>query len=185
MLPVTLASACIGFVSSGSIIWLPTYVADTRIIPANFAGAVAGLVPLLGGAGVLLSHWLVRRVRLITHVVMLMLALTIAALCLAAALPVPAQAWALALAMVLVSGATGITLSAIPVMTAQAGRTSSAAGSLSAANSVGGGLAGVIVGLVVQGTGWAAVFVAWAFGLALAMGFIYWYGRSMAAAPAH
>ena len=184
LLPVTLASVCIGFASSGAVIWLPTYIKDTALFPDALVGAFAGVLPLIGILGIFVASWLTRQFEQITHSVMLMLGMTVMVLVVATMLPVQPQLIALTVAIILISGATGVTLSAIPMMTAWAGRTSSVAGTLSAANSLGGGLAGVVVGAIVQQGGWSAVFGAWGVGLFIAMGLIYVYGRALAAAPA-
>jgi sugar phosphate permease len=180
LLPVTLASVCIGFASSGAVIWLPTYINDTALFPESLVGAIAGVLPLFGLLGILLSGALIRRFDAITHVVILMLMVSIAVLIVASLLPVHLQLVALTVAIILISGATGVTLSAIPIMTAWQGRTSSVAGTLSAANSLGGGLAGVAIGMIVQQGGWSAVFMAWAVSLVMAIGLIHGYGRALA-----
>ena len=51
-----LVAALAGFVRNGSIIWLPTYILDTGLIPDSLVGAVAALTQVIALAGIFLAR---------------------------------------------------------------------------------------------------------------------------------
>jgi len=79
-----------------------------------------------------------------------------------AALAIPG--WQLVVAgitLMLVSGNSALLLSAVPITLAAPGRASSTAGTITAIVNIGGGLAGVVIGGIVERFDWSAVFVVW------------------------
>jgi sugar phosphate permease len=172
LLPVLLATGCVGFVNVGMLIWLPTYIKDTGLFPAALNGVVAGTLPLMGMAGVVLAGALLARLPEVFAAIMALLLATLVCLLFSAILALPLQGAFVVLTTVILSGLVGLLLSSVPILYAREGRASSAAGSLTAIFSIGGGLAGVTIGAVVEQFNWDTVFGLWAGCALVAMGLI-------------
>jgi predicted MFS family arabinose efflux permease len=95
---------------------------------------------------------------------------------LSAFLPLPVQIVTLTLGMMLMGGVSGLLLSSVPIVLSRQGRTSSAAGMLTALNNVGGGSAGVLIGAMVERFSWSFVFAAWGLCCLIAAGLV-WFAR--------
>jgi len=174
--PMLLAAAFAGFINVGGFIWLPTYVADTDLFPTALTVAVAAVLPLLGMAGMFLSGRLLHRLQrvLVTNVIVLLAALF--CLALSASLTLPAQVIWVALTMMAMGGVSALALSSLPMVLSRRARTSSAAGLFTAVYNVGGGLAGFLIGAIVERWDWAHVFLVWA-GCALVAAALLWSAR--------
>lgn len=154
-------SALAGFVRNGSIIWLPSYILDSQLIPDNLVGAVAALTQVVAIPGLMLARRRVVRTNqvLVTGVYMfsagglafLLLSATSGMLSIAV----------LCLAMMILGGAFGLVTSSMPVILSPPGRASSIAGTLNMMATFAGGLAGFGIGAIVERGGWNAVFGLW------------------------
>lgn len=177
LLPLMIVSACVGFAFAGAAIWIPTYIVDSQLFPEALNGAVAGSLPLIGILGTLLSGLMIRRIPDVLVTVLSLLGVSTLCYLLAAALPIVPQMILVVLALTALSGGAGLTLSAIPMLLARAGRTSSVAGALTSTNSLGGGLAGFLIGAVVESSGWPGAMLVWGISLMIAIGLLFWYQR--------
>lgn len=177
LLPLMIVSACVGFAFAGAAIWIPTYIIDSQLFPEALNGAVAGSLPLIGIFGTLLSGLMIRRIPDVLVTVLSLLGVSTLCYLLAAALPIVPQMILVVLALTSLSGGAGLTLSAIPMLLARAGRTSSVAGALTSTNSLGGGLAGFLIGAVVESSGWPGAMLVWGISLMIAIGLLFWYQR--------
>ena len=163
-----LVAALAGFVRNGSIIWLPSYILDTGLIPDNLVGAVAALTQVIALAGIFLARWGVMRSNRVFQ--------TLALLAGAGGLlflPVSLTTNALSIvvlsaALMLLNGAFGLVTSSLPLLLAKPGRASSIAGTLNMMATFAGGLAGFSMGGLVERSGWGAVFALWGACLLLA-----------------
>lgn len=163
-----LVAALAGFVRNGSIIWLPSYILDTGLIPDNLVGAVAALTQVIALAGIFLARRGVMRSNQVFLTFVLLasasglafLLLTVTADLLSIAL--------ISLALMLLNGAFGLVTSSLPLLLASPGRASSIAGTLNTMATFAGGLAGFGIGRLVELSGWNAVFALWGLCLLLA-----------------
>jgi sugar phosphate permease len=176
LLPVLMAAVFVGFVNVGAFIWLPTYVADTGLFPAALTGAMAAIMPIVGVIGMYSSGVLLRRLHSVLVTVGIFMLGGCICMSLSAFLPLPMQIVTLTLGMMLMGGVSGLLLSSVAIVLAGQGRTSSAAGMLTALNNVGGGSAGVLIGAMVERFSWSFVFALWALCCLIATGLV-WYAR--------
>ena len=154
-------AALAGFVRNGSIIWLPSYILDSQLIPDNLVGAVAALTQAVAIPGLMIARQRVVRTNqvLVTGVYMfsagglafLLLSVTSGILSIAI----------LCLAMMILGGAFGLVTSSMPVILSPPGRASSVAGTQNMMATFAGGVAGFGIGAIVEGSGWNAVFGLW------------------------
>ncbi len=163
-----LVAALAGFVRNGSIIWLPSYILDTGLIPDNLVGAVAALTQVIALAGI----YLARRGVVRSNQVFLTLALMAGAsglTFLLLTLTVDLLSILLiSFALMMLNGAFGLVTSSLPMLLASPGRASSIAGTLNMMATFAGGLAGFSMGGLVELSGWGAVFALWGACLLLA-----------------
>lgn len=154
--PILIGAVFMGFVYTAALLWMPSYFDRFGM------AAVAGILPLLGAAGMFVAGMLIRRGGAPLAVMDQFLALiTICAL--AAALTTgPLQIGALVIMMLGLGGSVALLLASIPMAFAPPGRTSSVAALVTAVQNIGGGLAGVLVGAMVDSSGWPSVFLVWA-----------------------
>jgi predicted MFS family arabinose efflux permease len=175
--PAFVLSAFVGSVALGALTWMPTYVKDTNLFSEELVGAAAGVLPLLGILGLLLSGYLMTRLGRVLVSLMILLLLMAAALFLAL---IPVLELQLALLMVTTAlsfGAMGLVLSTVPVTLASEGRASSAAGISTSVFSIAGGLASALAGVIVDEYSWEHVFVMWGV-LMLVGGVVAWANLS-------
>ena len=171
-------AALAGFVFNGTIIWLPTYILDTGLIAENLVGLVAALLQVIAFAGLLLARASVIRSNQVFPTAALMLVGSGVALLM---LPLAVGAFTLlmtALALTLLNGAFGLVVSSLPLLLAPAGRASSITGSINMMSNFFGGVAGFTVGVLVEASGWGAVFSMWGIALLLAA-LIIWRHRAV------
>ncbi|MFN8379640.1 MAG: MFS transporter [Anaerolineae bacterium] len=160
--PVLAGSAFMGFVYSGSQLWMPALLTDTGLIPEAWAGSLSGLMALLSAAGMLLAGFMLRRSG---HAMGIMRGFLVA---LAVGAGVAAMTTGLAqiagvtLMMFTLGAVLALLMTSLPLAYAGPGRISSVSGIVSAAQYVGGGLAGVLVGVAIDGIGWGGVLALWA-----------------------
>ena len=172
-----LVAALAGFVRNGSIIWLPTYILDTGLIPDNLVGAVAALTQVIALAGIFLARLgVMRSNRIFLTFVLMAGASGLAFLLLTVTVDLLALVL-ISLALTLLYGAFGLTTSALPLLLASPGRASSIAGTLNMMATFAGGLAGFSIGGLVERSGWGAVFALWGACLLLAA-LLIWRNRS-------
>jgi OPA family glycerol-3-phosphate transporter-like MFS transporter len=176
LLPVLLAAAFVGFVNVGAFIWLPTYVADTGLFPAALNGAMAAILPIVGVIGMYLGGVLLRRLHTVLVTVSIFMLGGFICMSLSALLLLPVQIVTLTLGMMLMGGVSGLLLSSVAIVLSGQGRTSSAAGMLTALNNVGGGSAGVLIGAIVERFSWSFVFALWGLCCLIAAGLV-WLAR--------
>jgi OPA family glycerol-3-phosphate transporter-like MFS transporter len=163
-----LVSALAGFVRNGSIIWLPTYILDSELIADSLVGAVAALTQLAAIPGLMLArHRVVRTDQILVTAVLMLGAAGLAFALLTITSGILSIA-VVCIAMMILGGAFGLVTSSMPLILAQPGRASSVAGTLNMMATFAGGLAGFSIGLLVEGSGWAAVFGLWGILLLLA-----------------
>ncbi len=173
---VMLAAALGGFVFNGTIIWLPSYILDSGLIADSMVGAVAALTQAVAILGLILARSLVARSNLaLLTAAQLFAAAGCAFLLLALtqgifAIPV------VAFALLALNGAFGLTVSAMPLLLAPAGRASSTTGAVNMMSTFFGGMAGFSIGGLVEASGWSAVFGLWGAFLLLAC-LLIWRNR--------
>ena len=80
-------------------------------------------------------------------------------------------------ALFMLNGAFGLTVSSLPLLLAQPGRTSSVTGSINMMSNFFGGMAGFSVGALVELSGWALVFALWG-ALLLLAALVIWRRRA-------
>ena len=178
---VMLAAALSGYVFNGTIIWLPTYILDTGLIAEGLVGAVAALTQAVAILGLLTARALVTRsnqvfataVRLFSAAGVAFLLLSITAGLFAIVV--------VAFALLALNGAFGLTVSAMPLLLAPAGRASSTTGAVNMMSTFFGGMAGFSIGGLVELSGWSAVFSLWGALLLLAC-ILIWRNRHIEAA---
>ena len=154
--PVLIGAVFMGFVYTGGLLWMPSYFAEYGM------AAVAGILPLLGAVGMLVAGVLVRRGGAPLVVMRQFLAVITACALVAALTSAQMQIAALVIMMLGLGGSVALLLASIPMAFAPPGRTSSVAALVTAVQNIGGGLAGVTVGAIVDSSGWSSVFLVWA-----------------------
>ena len=170
---VMLAAALGGFVFNGTIIWLPSYILDTKLIGENLVGAVAALTQVIAIAGLFLARRLVvHSNQVFVTAVQMFLAAALAFLLLTATTGAFAIV-VVAFALLALNGAFGLTVSSMPLLLAPAGRASSTTGAVNMMSTFFGGMAGFSIGGLVESSGWGAVFGLWGVLLLLAAGLIW------------
>ncbi len=173
---VMLAAALGGFVFNGTIIWLPSYILDSGLIANSMVGAVAALTQAVAILGLILARSLVARSNLALLTAAQLFAAAGCAFMLLAltqgifAIPV------VAFALLALNGAFGLTVSAMPLLLAPAGRASSTTGAVNMMSTFFGGMAGFSIGGLVEASGWGAVFGLWGAFLLLAC-LLIWRNR--------
>lgn len=173
---VMLAAALSGFVFNGTIIWLPTYILDTGLIADGLVGAVAALTQAVAILGLLMARALVTRSnQVFVTAVQLFSAAGVAFLLLSMTSGLIAIV-VVAFALLALNGAFGLTVSAMPLMLAPAGRASSTTGAVNMMSTFFGGMAGFSIGGLVDLSGWSAVFSLWGALLLLAC-ILIWRNR--------
>lgn len=176
--PIMVAGACCGFVLAGTTIWIPTYVVDTGVIPSAAIGVVSAAMPLVSIGGMALAGYLMRRLGRVEVVLITVLGISALALLAAAITTQAVQAGILLCALASLGGVGAVLTSAIPLQAAGDGRTSSAAGFINGVTNLGGGLAGIGAGTILQASGWSAVLGVWSISLIVASGWVWWFWRS-------
>lgn len=159
--PVLAGAAFMGFVYSGSQLWLPALLTDTGLVPEVFAGSLSGLMALLGAGGMLLAGFVLRRSGNVLSVMRGFLVALAAGALTASLTTGAAQIAGVTLMMFTLGAVMALLLTSLPLAYAGPGRISSVSGIASAAQYVGGGLAGVLVGAAVDGVGWSGVLLIW------------------------
>ena len=154
-------SALAGFVRNGSIIWLPSYILDSQLIPDNLVGAVAALTQVVAIPGLMLArHRVVHTNQVLVTGVYMFSAGGLAFLLLSATSGMLSIV-VLCLAMMILGGAFGLVTSSMPVILSPPGRASSIAGTQNMMATFAGGIAGFAIGAIVEHSGWNAVFGLW------------------------
>ena len=170
--PYLFIAACTGFVYLGLLLWLPTLVAANVPLPPNWQRAQTALLPLLGVPGMLLAGRLLASGKDALQTTRIF-QLTLIASTLGGAL---LGGWmtliATFVAVLAASGLASLTLSALPLLLAPAGRVSSAGGLLTAVWSVAGGASGTVIGSLAESGRWAQVFGIWAASICAALLFM-------------
>lgn len=160
--PVLLGSIFMGIIYAGALIWLPTYLAETGVLPPGLISLMTAVMPLVGAGGMLLASYLLRRrpdpLRLMRAYLLVMTLSMMAAVLSTTAV----QLLCVTLLMFAMGGSAALLMGSIPLMIAGSGRASSAAGTITAVHNIGGGVAGVVVGGMIDRAGWNGVFALWA-----------------------
>ena len=138
-----------GFVFTGGLIWLPTYILDSGLIAESQVGFVSALLQLLALAGLFLARFMVARSDMALGTASLLFVATAGAF-LAVSL---AQGWhalfIVALGLITLNGAFGLVVGAMPMLLAPPGRTASVTGYVNMMSNFFGGMAGFSVGALV------------------------------------
>lgn len=157
-----------GFVQGSAILWVPTYLLEVLKMDIGAAAMSAVVLPLCGLAGVIVAGWASdrffrSRAAPMTALMMAGLAASVVASRFLAPLGGPALAVALLGLMGAMSyGANSVLVAVLPLSLSGEGGVSSAAGFIDFAGYVGAGISGLLIGALVDGWGWDAVFVCWA-----------------------
>lgn len=150
---VLFAAALGGFVFNGTIIWLPTYILDTGLIPERVVGLVAAAMQVMAIGGLFLARYRVLRSNQVFVTAALMLTAAGGALLLLTATSGALALLVVVLALVMLNGAFGLTVSSMPLLLAAPGRASSVTGSINMMSNFCGGMAGVSIGALVDASG--------------------------------
>ena len=170
------SAAMAGYVFNGTIIWLPTYIADTGLIPENLVGFVAAIMQVIAIAGLIFARFWVMRTNRIFQTTAILLAVTACALF---SLVITSGLTALiivACALITLNGAFGLVVSSIPLILSPAGRASSVTGTINMMSNFFGGMAGFTIGGMVEYNGWQPVFGLWAI-ILLSAAVLIWVKR--------
>lgn len=171
MIPLLVAAAATGFVYIGFLLWLPTFIETWGISSETLLLGLTVLVPLLGIPGMRFAGILLAKQSDLLRTIMSLLSGLLLCLILgymiSAILP---QMVVVLIAVMIASGLAGLLLSAVPILLAKDGRVSSSGGLITAVWSLAGGMAGTVVGGVVDQAGWPMVFILWAGFTIVAMG---------------
>jgi sugar phosphate permease len=171
------AAAMAGFVFNGTIIWLPTYISDTRLISEHMVGFVAAIMQVIAIAGLIIARYWAARTNLIFPTTAALLGMTaILLFCLTFTSGVIALI-IVALALITLNGAFGLVVSSIPLILAPPGRASSITGSINMMSNFFGGMAGFMIGGMVEINGWQPVFGLWG-GILLSAALLIWFKRN-------
>ncbi len=156
-----LAASAIGFIHTGMAIWLPTYVSDIDLFPEALIGSIAGFMAIVGIVGMWFSGQLLQNLHSLRLVLSVVTSILAVILITGAFIPVWPQLFMMTCAVLTSSGLAGLLLGTAPMMLAKDNRVSSASGVLTAVFGLGGGLAGVMIGVVLEISNWNMVFLLW------------------------
>lgn len=170
------ASAMVGFVFNGTIIWLPTYISDTGLISENMVGFVAAIMQVIAIAGLISARFWVVRTNLVFPITATLLGITAILLFFLVFTSGMIALMVVAVALITLNGAFGLVVSSIPLILAPAGRASSITGSINMMSNFFGGMAGFLIGALVETSGWQPVFGLWAI-ILLGASLLIWVKR--------
>jgi OPA family glycerol-3-phosphate transporter-like MFS transporter len=163
------ALACVfaSMIKDGLTLWAPSMLVDLSGGTAAEAALGASVMPLLGLAGSVLAGWLIDRVfntREAPVVIALSLLIAVAMVGFLVA-PEGSPRWILVSLLgvcgMMVYGINAVLLTSLPLSFSRTGNVAAVAGFLDFAAYVGGGVSAVVVGQILDGRGWNAVFVYW------------------------
>ena len=154
-------SALTGFVFTGGLIWLPTFILDTGLIADQQVGFVAALMQLFAIIGMFMARYFVARSDKVFVTASLMLLATALAFLLLTRIEGVAAMLLVAMGLVTLNGAKGLVISALPLLLAPPGRAASVTGQVNMMSNFFGGMAGFSIGALIDGSGWGAVFALW------------------------
>lgn len=156
------SSAMAGFVFNGAVIWLPSYILDTGLIPDYAVGLAAAVMQVIAIMGLFLARYQVVRTNRVFATVVVMFTATALALLLSMTATGLLSLLFITGALMMLNGGFGLTISSMPLILAPPGRASSTTGSVNMMTSFFGGLAGFTIGGLVESSGWQVVFGLWA-----------------------
>jgi OPA family glycerol-3-phosphate transporter-like MFS transporter len=163
-------------IKDGLTLWAPFMLIDLSGGTTAEAALGASVMPLLGLAGSMLSGWLVDRVfgtREAPVVIVLSLLIAVAMLGFVVVRK-SGTSWSLigllGVCGMMAYGINAVLLTSLPLSFSRAGNVAAVAGFLDFAAYVGGGISAVVVGQLLDGRGWNAVFVYWFAATLLASG---------------
>jgi len=159
---VLVAGALSGAVYIGSIIWLPTYISDTGLVPENIVGFTAAILQVIALPGLFLARHQVNQTGNVFQPAIRFLLATGAGFALAAVASDLLALTLITIALLMLNGAVGLIVSTIPLVLSPDGRASSVTGVVNALVNFGGGVSGFFVGLLLDQGSWAIVFSLWA-----------------------
>ena len=170
---VMIAAALVGFVFNGMIIWLPTYILDTGLIAENAVGLLAAAMQVVAILGLFMARYRVMRSNLVFVTAVQMFAVAGIAFLLITVTSGVLALLIITLGLIMLNGAFGLAVSSMPLLLAGPGRASSVTGSVNMMSNVCGGVAGFVIGAVVEASGWTTAFVLWGFALLAASALIW------------
>lgn len=159
---VLIVSALTGSIYIGGLIWLPTYIADTGLVPERIVGLTAALLQIIALMGLFIARYWVNRSGTVFVTTASLLIVTVLGLVLAIITTKALSLIAIALSLLVLNGAVGLVVSSMPLILSAPGRASSVAGTINALSNFGGGVSGILVGALAESNGWNAVFGLWA-----------------------
>jgi len=172
--PVLIVALMVGFSNIGTFIWLPTYVEDTGLFSPTLMAFIAAILQAIAGMGIFLARSMVARWSSIFRTTAVLLAIATAGFALMVVLPVRGQVLLFAPTLMAAVGSGGLVISSIPLILSREGRSSSVTGTINAVSNVGGGIAGIGIGAVIDHAGWSAVFALWAVASLIGMLIVWW-----------
>ncbi len=172
--PLALASAFGGFLLFGLVVWTPSLLVDTLQLGVGSASRLATLLPIAGIVGTLGTGWLIARRTAgraaITAAVLLFALAGLVLLFPLATTSLVTSAALLALVGAAAYGTSSVLISTLPLILSRRRETASVAAGIDFAFNLGASLGGVLIGVLVDRSGWGAVFVVLAVAAALAGG---------------
>jgi OPA family glycerol-3-phosphate transporter-like MFS transporter len=174
-------------VKDGLSLWAPTFLVDALGLSLQRAALAASILPLLGLGGSLLAGWSSDRFfqsRETPGIVALSAIVGLAMvgfLWLASGGPLWMSIALLGLCGAAVYGINSLLLTSLPLSFGDGGHVGAVAGFLDFSSYVGGGISALVVGQIIAGPGWHAVFVYWLGTTIVAAGSAVVLGRSTAA----
>lgn len=159
---LAVAAVFLGFCLVSLIIWLPTYYVEVAGLDIGPASTLSTLIPFSGITGTLLIGWLVGHYFAGREVSALAGSLAILAFLFVTypALPVNLVTGSIALMVIgaVAYGATSLLLATMPLALGERHQASGIAGLMDFSFNIGAGLSGGVVGVILDGQSWNAVF---------------------------
>jgi sugar phosphate permease len=159
---VMLVTAVMGIVYTSVNLWLPTYFADTHLFDNGFISVISSVMPMIGATGMIAAAVLLNRTGSALYVLRIFLVGILVSTVLAAISTGYVQVGFVSFLMFVMGSVSAMLTTSIPLMLASSGRASSTAGTINAIHYLGGGIAGIVSGGLVESGGWGSVFALWA-----------------------
>ncbi|MCE5333185.1 MAG: MFS transporter [Desulfobacteraceae bacterium] len=160
--PLALAAVTAGFCLFALIIWLPTYFVERLALGSGMGASLASILPIAGVFGTVAVSWLIST-RFAGKEIPFAVAIYLGAGALFVLFPAASSSVSGSLVIVMLIGAilygaTTIITTVMPMLLSQKHETSTIAGFIDFAFNVGAGLAGVVIGAILDRHSWTVAF---------------------------
>ena len=160
--PLAFTAVTSGFILFALIIWLPTYFVERLAVSSGTAASLSSALPIAGTFGTIAVSWLISR-RFAGSEIPFAVAIYLCASVLLAIFPIVSSSVFGSLIILMLSGsilygAATIITTIMPMLLSRKHETSTIAGFIDFAFNVGAGLAGVVIGTLLDRYSWTVVF---------------------------